>query len=114
MTVPRSSYSVFAIAFAVTFAVVYSIAVWKNYALFTYHPATNEFGLGVEKPREGGLAMYWYGWMATAGIAASVASLAACYLPQRLTSRLWPGLSWAVPLAALVFFAWLLKGYFLR
>ncbi|HEY6720822.1 MAG TPA: hypothetical protein VI363_04210 [Burkholderiales bacterium] len=113
MTVPRS-FSVFATAFAVTYAVVYSIAVWKNYALFTYHPATNEFGMGVEKPKDGGLAMYWYGWIATAGIAASVVSLGACYLPQRLTSRLWAGLSWAVPLAALIFFAWLLRGYFLR
>jgi hypothetical protein len=113
MTVPRS-FSVFAIVFAVTYALVYSIAVWKNYALFTYHPATNEFSLGVEKPKDGGLAMYWYGWMATAGIAASVVSLVACYLPQRLTSRLWADLSWAVPLAALIFFVWLLKGYFLR
>ncbi|HEY6241379.1 MAG TPA: hypothetical protein VIW78_11140 [Burkholderiales bacterium] len=113
MTVPRS-FPVFAIVFSVTYAIVYSIAVWKNYALFTYHPATNEFGMGVEKPKDGGLAMYWYGWMATAGIAASVVALVACYLPQRLTSRLWSGWSWVVPLAALAFFVWLLKGYFLR
>jgi hypothetical protein len=109
---PRS-FPVFAIVFAVAYAVAYAISVRNNYALFTYHPALNEFGAGVEKPKDGP-AMYWYGWMATAGIVASVAGLVACYLPQRLTSRLWSGWSWAVPLAVIVFFAYLLRGYFLR
>ena len=68
MTVPRS-FPVFAIVFAVAYAVVYVIAVWKNYALFTYHPGTNEFGLGVEKPKGGVTAMYWYGWIASATVA---------------------------------------------
>jgi hypothetical protein len=112
MTMPRS-FPVFAIVFAVAYAVAYAISVRNNYALFTYHPALNEFGAGVEKPKDGP-AMYWYGWMATAGIVASVAGLVACYLPQRLTSRLWSGWSWAVPLAVIVFFAYLLRGYFLR
>lgn len=71
MTTSRS-FPVFAIVFAVVYAVAYVIAVEQNFALFTYHPALEEFGFLVEPPREGP-AMYWYGWMATAGIIALVA-----------------------------------------
>jgi len=113
MTVPRS-FPDFAIVFAVAYAVVYVIAVWKNYALFTYHPATNEFGLGVEPPKGGVTAMYWYGWIATSTIAASVAGLIASCLPQRLTQRLWSGWSWVVPACAIPVFCYMLRIYFLR
>jgi hypothetical protein len=112
MTPPRS-FPIFAIVFAVVFPVVYVIAVDNNYALFTYHPAVNEFGAWVEQPKAG-LAMYWYGWMATAGIAASAAGAIACYLPERLTQRLWSGWSWVVPLIVLVVFGYLLRNYFLQ
>jgi hypothetical protein len=113
MTVPRS-FPVFAIVFAVAYSVVYVISVWKNYALFTYHPATNEIAWGVEKPKEGVPAMYWYGWLATSGIVASAVAFAACWLPQGLTRRLWSGWSWAAPVAVMVVFCYLLRGYFLR
>ena len=95
--------------FAIVFAVVYAVA----YALFTYHPALNEFGLGVQKAKDGP-AMYWYGWMATSAIAGGIAGFAACFLPEPAARRLWPGLAWLVPLCAMLFFAWLLRGYFLR
>ena len=101
----------FAVVFAVVYALAYAIAVWKNYAVFTYHPALNEFGLGVEKPKDGP-AMYWYGWMATAGIAGLVAGYVASLVPA--ARRIWPQLAWLVPLCAMLFFAWLLRGYFLR
>jgi len=103
----------FATVFAVVYAVTYAVAVWKNYALFTYHPALNEFGLGVQKAKEGP-AMYWYGWMATSAIVGGGAGLAACLLPEQIARRLWPGLAWLVPLCAMLFFAWLLRDYFLR
>lgn len=113
MTVPRS-FPVFAVVFAVVYSIAYVISVWKNYALFTYHPATNEFGLGVEKAKEGVTAMYWYGWITTSAIAASAAGLLACSLPQRLTQRIWSGWSWLVPLCAIPVFCYMLRGYFLR
>ena len=113
MTVPRS-FPAFAIVFAVAYSVVYVISVWKNYALFTYHPATNEFALGVEKPKEGVPAMYWYGWLATSTIAASMAGLVACWLPQRLMQRLWSGWSWVAPVCAILVFCYMLRSYFLR
>ena len=104
---------VFVIVFAAVYTVVYLIAVQKNYALFTYHPALEQFGLLVEKPRAGP-AMYWYGWIATAGLTAVAVALAACSVPGSLVKRLWPGWAWSIPIAVMVTFAYMLKGYFLR
>ena len=112
MTTPAAR-QVFSIVFAVVFAVVYVIAVEQNYALFTYHPLSYEFGFGVQEARDGP-AMYWFGWMATAGVAAAVVALAACALPQRATQLIPPAFAWAVPLAVIIAFGILLRDYFLR
>ena len=112
MTPPRR-FSVFGIVFAVVFAVVYVIAVEKNYALFTYHPAVNGFGGGVEEPKDGP-AMYWYGWLATAGIVAFIVGAVASLFPESLARRLWPGWTWVVPAGVMVAFAYLLRNFFLR
>ena len=55
--------------------------------------------------------MYWYGWMAAA-IAAFVAAAISCFIPERLTQRLWSGWSWVIPLAVMVIFSYLLSGLF--
>jgi hypothetical protein len=112
MTLPRS-FSAFAIVFAVVYAVVYVICVEQNYALFSYHPAINQFGMGVQEPLDGPV-MYWYGWMATAGIAASTAGLVAYFLPQAVARRLWSGWSWLVPAGAMAVFCYLLRNFFLQ
>jgi len=112
MTVPRS-FQVFAVAFSAAFAVAYFVCVYKNYALFTYHPAIYEWGLGAQKAKDGP-AMYWFGWIATSGIAATVVGAVAAWLPEIVTRRLWSGLSWAVPVAVMVVFCYLLRGYFTR
>jgi hypothetical protein len=103
----------FAIVFAVVYAIAYVVAVENNYALFTYHPALGEFAAGVQKAKDGP-AMYWYGWLATAGIAASLASLGAALLPAPLTRRMRPASSWVAALAAMLVFCWLLRNFFLR
>jgi hypothetical protein len=107
------AFAAFAIVFAVVYPIAYAISVWNNFALFTYHPALNEFGMGVQKAKDGP-AMYWYGWMATSAIVGGIAGVVACLVPGRMAQRLWPGLAWLVPLGAMLFFAWLLRGYFLR
>jgi hypothetical protein len=112
MTLPRS-FNTFAIVFAVVYAVVYVVAVEANYALFSFHPALNQFGAGVQKPIDGPV-MFWYGWIATAGIAALAAGLVACFLPQALARRLWSGFAWLVPVIVMVVFCYLLRGFFLR
>ena len=111
MTVPRS-FPAFAIVFAVVFTIAYVICVEQNYALFSYHPAINQFGMGVQQPLDGPV-MYWYGWMAAAGIVAAVAAFIACLLPQGIMRRLWPGLSWVVPIGGMLVFCYILRNFFL-
>lgn len=106
---------VFAVVFTVVFAAMYLVAVWKNYALFTYDAAAGRFAPGVQRLAEGeGVAMYWYGWMATAGLAALASGLAAFFVPERLARKLWSGWSWLVPLCVVLVFSYLLRNYFLR
>jgi hypothetical protein len=110
---PSPSYAVFTVTFAVVFSVVYVFAVEYNWALFSYAPATGAFA-PLATPAAAGPTMYWYGWIATAAIAAGVVAAVASVLPESLAKRVWPGLSWAVPVAVLIAFGYLLSGYFLR
>jgi hypothetical protein len=108
-----SARTVFGIVFATAFALAYVVCIEKNWALFTYHPALGEWAWGVQKAKEGP-AMYWYGWIASAGILAALAGGAASLLPQALTRRLPAALAWAVPLAVMLVFSYLLRNFFLR
>ena len=112
MTTPRAFHA-FAVVFTVVYSVTYLIAVQNNYALFTYHPALEEFGPLVETPRDGP-AMYWYGWIATSAIVALIAGALTRFIPGRLAGRLWSGWSWAVPIASMLVFSYMLSGFFTR
>jgi len=46
-------------------------------------------------------------------IALAIAALTA-WFPESWTRRLWPGWSWAVPVATMLFVAYVLRGYFTR
>lgn len=107
------SYAVFTVTFAAVFSVVYVLAVENNWALFSYAPATGTFAPLVT-PATAGPTMYWYGWIATAAIAAGFVAVLVSLVPESLAKRVWPGLSWAVPVAVLIAFGYLLRGYFLR
>ena len=102
-----------AIVFGVVYTLAYVVAVWKNLALFTYHPVAGTLAFGVEKPQDGP-AMYWFGWIATAGIIALVACAIAVLVPERFANRAATAWAWAIPLGVLFFFTYLLRGYFLR
>ena len=56
--------------------------------------------------------MHWYGAIATGFVVASLASLAALPFTRTRALPLWLG--WAVPLACIVAWGWLLRGFFLR
>jgi hypothetical protein len=107
------SHAVFTVTFAAAFSVVYVLAVENNWALFSYAPATGVFA-PLATPAAAGPTMYWYGWIATAAIAAGVIAAVASLVPESLARWVWPGLSWAVPVAVLIVFGYLLSGYFLR
>lgn len=106
-------FATFAIVFAAAYALIYVFAVEQNWALFTYHPATNTFAPLTGKA-PAGPSMYWYGWMSTAAIGAAAVAALASLLPAGLTRRIPLCLAWAVPLCVIVAFAFLLKGFFLR
>ena len=112
MIAVRSSAN-FAITFAIAFAILYVLAVENNWALFTYHAALEEFAFFVDKQKDGP-AMYWYGWLSSAGIGAFIIAAAVSWAPETLSKRIWPGWSWAVPLAAMFAFVYILRGFFTR
>ena len=97
--------------FAAAFAIIYVVAEQWNFALVTYHPRIGEIDL-LTRPSRTGPAMYWYGWMATALVGAAAVSLLA--LP--LTKRWEPPaiIGWAIPLAIMVLFIYLMRTFFLR
>ena len=103
----------FAVTFAAAYAVLYIAAVEYNLALFTYHPASEEFYFLV-KPAADQPAMYWYGWIATAALGAFVIAAIASWVPEGWAKRIWPGWSWVVPVAMMGFVVYVLRGYFLR
>lgn len=107
------SVPLFVITFAAAYAILYVLSVQYNLALFTYHAATDEFYFLV-KPASEGPAMYWYGWLATSGLGATVIAALVSRLPVASANRLWPGCSWTVPLAVMVVFVYILRRYFIR
>jgi hypothetical protein len=111
MTRANPRLSVFVVVFAAAFALIYVLAVDYNWALFTYGPATGEIGPLV-RPASAGPTMYWYGWLLTAALGAAALAALASFVP--LSRRLWPCLSWAVPICVILAFGYILRGYFLR
>jgi hypothetical protein len=109
----HGAFPVFAITFAAAYSIIYVLAVEYNWALFTYAPATGNFG-PLLTPATAGPTMYWYGWIATAAIGGAVVAAIAAVLPAGVARRIPPLVSWAVPIAMLLVIAFLLRGYFSR
>jgi hypothetical protein len=109
----HSRFPVFAVTFAAVYAAVYYFAVYYNWALFGYGPATGQWLL-LTHPASEGPTMYWYGWMATSAIAGAVTGLIACWLPGNPGKYLWSGLAWLVPVCSIAAIAYMLSGYLTR
>jgi hypothetical protein len=97
--------------FSALFAIAYVIIEQNNLALFTYHPRINEWGWLTEAPRNGP-GMYWYGWLASSALAAGVLTLVSAPLLRNRPAQ--TILGWAVPLACMVLFVYLLRAFFFR
>ena len=97
--------------FAAAFAIVYLLSVEANWALVTYHPRIGEWEW-LTKPSKSGPVMYWYGWIGTSLLAASVISVLVLPLARRWQPPAWIG--WAVPLAIMALFVYFLRSFFLR
>ncbi len=104
---------VFAITFAVAYAILYVLAVENNWALFTYHPLSGEFHWLVKRAADGP-AMFWYGWMVTAALGALLTAAIVSFLPAAITSRVPVALSWCIPVAVMVVFVYIMRDFFFR
>ena len=92
----------FVITFAIVGPVIYMICLQMNWPLFTYHPATNRFGLGWEAAKSGeGPNMTWYGWTAMTLIVGTVVSFLATLLPESMSKRIPLILVWLLPILAI-------------
>lgn len=97
--------------FSAAFAVIYAPALYFNWAAVTYQPAMREWDLGPVTKQ--GPPMFWYGIVITAFVGACIVAAIAALLPASAAKRLWSGLTWLLPLAALAFIAYILRPYFL-
>ena len=110
----------FAFAYGIAFALVYAVALALNLALFTVYPSLGVVLLGTHLSRDivapaiafAAPAMHWYGWTATAAIGALVPGLVAALLPDRWTSRIWPGWVCAAAMAAMIACVYLTMPWF--
>jgi len=99
----------FAAVFASAFAIFYAAAVKFEIALFTVYPSLGVVLWGTRHSREhvdpamsfAAPAMYWYGWLASAALAALLFGLVAVLLPAQWARKFWPDWVWLLPVAAM-------------
>ena len=99
--------------FAGSFSIMYWLSDILAFPLCSYYPATGRLVWGFSRTTEtDGPAMYWYGWIASAGLGAWLVSVIFSFLPETLTRRLSPALAWLVPALVIVPLIYSLKLYF--
>ena len=100
--------------FSIIFGVIYVPCMFFNLPVFTYIPKIKEYHwLYVQPTPAQGPGMYFYGWLLTAGIAASLIATASVALPERIVARLTP-LTWVSPLVMLGVVLYILRDWFFR
>ena len=110
---PSSSrFGTFALVFGICFAIFYVVCDMAALPMFTYHPGTDRIEPGFAPPRrDEGTAMYWYGWIATSALGASILGILAALLPEKIRSRIPLALAWVVPVVLLPALVYSLKFY---
>jgi len=97
-----SPWGTFTLVFGISFAILYVICDMAALPLFTYHPGTDRIDLGYAPARrDEGPAMYWYGWLASASLGATILSGLAALLPDKIRSKIPLALAWVVPVVLL-------------
>jgi hypothetical protein len=102
-TAPASSrYYTFALVFGIAFAILYLVCDLAKFPMFTYHPGTDRIDVGYAAARrDEGPAMYWYGWLASSALGASVLGVLAAVLPEKIRAKIPLALVWIVPIVLL-------------
>ena len=113
-TAPETSsrFGTFALVFGIGFAMLYVICDMAALPMFTYHPGTDRIEPGFAPARrDEGLAMYWYGWIASSALGALVLGVLAALLPEKIGSRIPLALAWIAPVVLLPVLIYSLKFY---
>ncbi len=112
-TAPASSrVFTFALVFGIAFALLYVVCDMAKLPMFTYHPGTDRMDWGYAAARrDEGPAMYWYGWLATSALGASLLGVLAAGLPKAIRAKIPLALAWIVPLVLLPVLLYSLKFY---
>jgi amino acid permease len=105
-----SAYRRFAFAYGTAFALFYVVALFQDLAMFTVYPSFGIVVLGTHHSRDvadpaiGFVApeIYWYGWTATAAIAALSVGFVAALVPDRWTRWCWPAVLWVTAIVAMI------------
>jgi hypothetical protein len=111
-TATSSRFGAFALVFGICFAILYVVCDMASLPMFTYHPGTDRIDPGFAPPRrDEGPAMYWYGWIATSALGASMLGLLAAALPEKIRGKIPLALAWITPVALLPVLIYSLKFY---
>ncbi len=110
---PASSrFCAFALVFGVSFAILYVVCDMAALPMFTYHPGTDRIDFGhTPARRDEGPAMYWYGWVTSSALGASILGVLASWLPEGMRSKIPLSLAWIVPVVLLPILIYSLKFY---
>jgi uncharacterized membrane protein YhaH (DUF805 family) len=107
-----SRFYAFALVFGIAFALLYVVCDMAKLPMFTYHPGTDRIDWGYAAARrDEGPAMYWYGWLATSTLGASILGGLAAGLPENIRNKIPLALAWIVPLVLLPILVYSLKFY---
>ena len=85
--------------FSLVYPIVYTVAYYRQWAVFRYYPMVGEVHLAAQ-PATLGPAMTYYGWIA---LSAFVAAGVAIIVPARQVLRIWTGWLWVIPFGATLF-----------
>jgi hypothetical protein len=98
-----AKFKTFAVAYGISFTLIYTLCEILGWPLFTYHPATNLFDWGWAPGRSGeGPAMYWYGWVAMCLVVSPILAGLATLLPAHIINRIPLSLLWVLPILAFI------------
>jgi hypothetical protein len=107
-----SRFGSFALVFGIFFGILYVICDMAALPMFTYHPGTDRIEPGFARARrDEGPAMYWYGWLASSALGASILGALATLLSGKTRSKIPLALAWVVPIVLLPVLIYSLKFY---
>lgn len=107
-----SRFGTFALVFGICFGILYTVCDMAALPLFTYHPGTDRIDAGYTRARpDEGPAMYWYGWIASSALGASILGLLASLLPATIRGKIPLAPAWLAPIVLLPVLVYSLKFY---